>query len=206
VIDRKTLDRSRISIVANLSQTKTDPQAFFNFFLPTRPSGKLDGAFANLVTDPKIKANTVAEPVLSNVVIGVILGDWKSAPPDKLKAVEFGRRDISLLRLEENKSVYKGRPLDGIWATAPYLHNGSVPTLDDLLKPAIDRPKSFSVGTRIYDPVKVGFQTDAKGFPTFEVLDKDGKAITGHSNGGHEFGATLTPAERSQLLEYLKTL
>ena len=105
-----------------------------------------------------------------------------------------------------NNSVYKGRPLDGIWATAPYLHNGSVPTLDDLLKPAAERPKSFSVGTRMYDPVKVGFQTNVKGFPTFEVLDKDGKAILGHSNGGHEYGWKLTPAERSQLLEYLKSL
>ena len=133
VINRKTLDRSRISIVANLSQTKTDPQAFNNFFVPTRPSGKLDGAFANLFSDPKISANSVAEPVLSNVVIGVILGSWKSAPPDKLKAVEFGRRAL-LLDLAANNSVYKGRPLDGIWATAPYLHNGSVPSLDDLLK------------------------------------------------------------------------
>jgi cytochrome c553 len=206
VINRKTFDRSRISIVANLSQTKTDPQAFFNFFKPTRPSGKLAGAFANLISDPKIQANSVANPVLSNVVIGVILGSWKSAPPDKLKEVEFGRRSALMLDDEANNSVYKGRPLDGIWATAPYLHNGSVPTLDDLLKPAVERPKSFSVGTRVYDPLKVGFQTAAKGFPKFEVLDKDGKAIAGHSNGGHEYGATLNPVERSQLLEYLKSL
>jgi hypothetical protein len=205
VIDRKTLDRARISIVANLSKTNTDPQAFINFFVPTRPSGKLDGAFANLVGGPKIQANTVAEPVLSNVVVGVILGDWKSAPPDKLKEIEFGRRG-AFLAAEGNNSVYKGRPLDGIWATAPYLHNGSVPTLDDLLKPAAERPKSFSVGTRFFDPVKVGFQADAKGFPRFEVLDKDGKAIVGHSNGGHEFGGALSPQERRQLLEYLKTL
>jgi RoxA-like, cytochrome c-like len=205
VINRKTLDRSRISIVANLSQTRTDPQAFNNFFRPTRLSGKLDGAFANLISDPKIQANTVAEPVLSNVVVGVILGDWKSAPPDKLKEVEFGRRG-AFLEAVGNNSVYKGRPLDGIWATAPYLHNGSVPTLDDLLKPANERPKSFSIGTRNFDPVKVGFQTDAKGFPRFDVSDKDGKAIIGHSNGGHEYGTTLTPQERGALLEYLKTL
>ena len=90
VINRKTLDRSRISIVANLSQTKTDAQAFINFFVPERPSGRLDGAFANLVSPPTIEAETVAEPVLSNVVVGVILGNWKSAPPDKLKEVQFG--------------------------------------------------------------------------------------------------------------------
>ena len=204
VIDRKTLDRTKISIVANLSEARTDPQAFINFFLPLRASGKLNGAFANLITDPKIGATTVAEPVLSNVVIGVILGDWKSAPPDKLKNVEFGRRGPGL-SAEGNNSVYKGRPLDGIWATAPYLHNGSVPTLDDLLKPEAERPKSFTVGSRIFDPVKVGYQADAKGFPTFEVLDKAGKAIIGHSNEGHNY-LKFTDEERKQLVEYLKTL
>ena len=207
VINRKTLDRSRISIVANLSETKTDPQAYINFFVPERPSGRLDGAFANLVTPPTIPTDSLADPVLSNIVIGVILGNWKSAPPDKLKEVQFGRRArLRSEEVEKNNSIYKGRPLDGIWATAPYLHNGSVPTLDDLLKLDTERPKSFSVGTRVYDPVKVGFQTNAKGFPTFEVLDKDGKPILGHSNGGHNYGSMLTPAERSQLLEYLKSL
>ncbi len=206
VIDRATFDRSKISIAANLTATNTDPQAYLNFFNHVRPSGKLEGAFANLFTPPTIASSTAADPVLSNVVIGVILGDWKSAPPDKLKGVQFGRQGAFLTRTVENHSVYKGRPLDGIWATAPYLHNGSVPTLDDLLKPAADRPKSFSVGSRVFDPVKVGFQTNATGFPTFDVVGKDGKVIAGHSNGGHEFGSKLTPQERSQLVEYMKTL
>ncbi len=48
---------------------------------------------------------------------------------------------------------YKGRPLNGIWATAPYLHNGSVPNLDALLQPAAKRPASFSIGVRTFDPV-----------------------------------------------------
>ncbi|HEX8155125.1 MAG TPA: di-heme-cytochrome C peroxidase, partial [Thermoanaerobaculia bacterium] len=54
---------------------------------------------------------------------------------------------------------YKARPLDGIWATAPYLHNGSVPTLRDLLLPPAQRPKTFYVGSREFDPVNVGFET-----------------------------------------------
>ena len=64
---------------------------------------------------------------------------------------------------------YKGRPLDGIWATAPYLHNGSVANLDDLLKPAAQRASSFTVGNRSFDPVHGGFVTDAPGFPKFSV-------------------------------------
>ena len=52
----------------------------------------------------------------------------------------------------------KGRALNGIWATAPYLHNGSVPTLYDLLLPAADRPKKFRVGSRELDVKKVGLK------------------------------------------------
>src|SRR5262249_31378209 len=56
--------------------------------------------------------------------------------------------------------AYKARPLDGIWATAPYLHNGSVPNLNALLTPPAQRPSEFYVGTRVYDPVNVGYRTD----------------------------------------------
>jgi RoxA-like, cytochrome c-like len=172
VINRKTLNRKRIGIAANLSQTNTDPQAFNNFFERTRPSGKLNGAKEFYFEGKAIQAETVAAPVLTHVVGGVILGFWKEAPRDKLKEIGFAGRAIPKVRVLRNISEYEGRPLDGIWATAPYLHNGSVPTLDDLLKPADQRPKSFSVGTRVFDPVKVGFRTDAKGFPKFEVLDR----------------------------------
>ena len=60
--------------------------------------------------------------------------------------------------------AYKGRSLNGIWATAPYLHNGSVPTLWDLLNPAEKRPKSFKIGVREFDPVNVGFKNDRRQF------------------------------------------
>jgi hypothetical protein len=101
---------------------------------------------------------------------------------------------------------YKGRPLNGIWATAPYLHNGSVPSLDALLRPAKDRPQSFTVGSREFDPEVVGFKQDAKGVFTFRVVDEAGKPIPGNSNAGHEYGGALSAEERGQLLEYLKSL
>lgn len=205
VIDRKTLDRSKISIAANLTDVGSDRQAYINFFNRRRPSGRLEGVDANFVTEPKIEKNSLADPVLSNIVIGVIVGIWKSAPPDKLKDVQFGRQ-LPGATISGVEAIYKGRPLDGIWATAPYLHNGSVPTLDDLLKPVAERPKSFKIGSRKFDPVKVGFQTESGDFPTFEVQDKNGKTIPGHSNEGHTYGAKLSADERAQLLEYLKTL
>ena len=101
---------------------------------------------------------------------------------------------------------YKSRPLDGIWATAPYLHNGSVPNLDALLRPVAQRPTSFSIGVKTFDPVRVGYLTDATGFPKFNVNNPDGSPSVGNSNAGHVFGASLTEEERGWLLEYLKTL
>ena len=58
------------------------------------------------------------------------------------------------------RNVYKARPLNGIWATAPFLHNGSVPTMYDLLLPVAERPKTFYLGSREYDPEKMGYRTD----------------------------------------------
>ncbi len=106
--------------------------------------------------------------------------------------------------------AYKGRPLDGIWATAPYLHNGSVPTLYHLLQAPADRPKSFFIGSREYDPAKVGYvwQTAPAGpHSRFDTVGTDGKAILGNSNGGHDYGVSgLNETDRLALLEYLKSL
>lgn len=105
---------------------------------------------------------------------------------------------------------YKARPLNGIWATPPYLHNSSVPTLYALLSPVAERPKYFYLGNREYDPVNVGYRID--GFPGGFRFDT---SVRGNSNTGHEFnngsgkgiiGPLLKPDERLALIEYLKTL
>ena len=105
---------------------------------------------------------------------------------------------------------YKARPLNGVWATPPYLHNGSVPNLYALLSPVAERPKVFYLGNREYDPVNVGYQSEkfVDGF-RFDT------SIRGNSNSGHEFnngsgqgiiGPLLKSDERLALIEYLKTL
>jgi hypothetical protein len=100
-----------------------------------------------------------------------------------------------------NLIAYRARPLTGVWATAPYLHNGSVPTLLDLLKHPTDRPITFYVGSREYDPKNVGFRTDKT--PGAFLFDA---RLPGNSNAGHDYGTTLTPGQKWDLIEYLKTL
>jgi len=105
---------------------------------------------------------------------------------------------------------YVARPLTGVWATAPYLHNGSVPSLRDLLQPAARRPKTFVVGSREYDPATLGLAATAPGEVraqvsapapfTFDTVKE------GNSNAGHEFGTDLADTDKRDLLEYLKTL
>jgi len=105
---------------------------------------------------------------------------------------------------------YANLPLDGLWLRAPYLHNGSVPTLRDLLDPPASRPKSFYRGYDVYDPEKVGFKTDVPEengwqYFRFDTRDDKGNFIPGNGNYGHEYGTTLSADQKKQLVEYLKT-
>jgi hypothetical protein len=100
---------------------------------------------------------------------------------------------------------YASHPLDGIWLRAPYLHNGSVPTLRELLSPPSERRALFYRGNDVYDPKNVGFVSDAargngRNFFLFDTRKP------GNGNGGHLYGTDLSPAERDALIEYLKTL
>ncbi|MDZ7685471.1 MAG: di-heme-cytochrome C peroxidase [Gammaproteobacteria bacterium] len=98
-------------------------------------------------------------------------------------------------------AVYRARPLNGIWATGPFLHNGSVPTLHDMLLPPEERPDTFFAGSREIDPEKVGFVNDEG--PRTMKFDT---SIDGNSNAGHTHGTSLSESERNALLEYLKSL
>jgi mono/diheme cytochrome c family protein len=93
--------------------------------------------------------------------------------------------------------------LDGLWARAPYLHNGSVPTLSDLLSPPEQRPAVFYRGYDVIDAERVGFVSDGP------EASRDGfrfdTALPGNSNSGHLFGTTLGADEKRALIEFLKT-
>jgi cytochrome c553 len=97
--------------------------------------------------------------------------------------------------------VYSARPMAGVWATPPFLHNGSVLTLYDLLLPASQRPAKFFVGSRKYDPVRLGYvneQDPLRVFP-FDTTQP------GNSNSGHEYGTQLSEDQKMQLLEFMKS-
>jgi cytochrome c551/c552 len=200
------------TIVSYMKADQTDPGTYLNFFNRTGPSGKLAGADVNLIPFMrKIPANASAATMVTNEVVGMILGSGWPAPPDYLSQISFGAtRPHGVLLEHAAVSVeYKARPLNGIWATAPYLHNGSVPNLDELFQPSAQRSKSFSIGVRTFDPVRVGYLTDVAGFPKFNVNDSNGNPIAGNSNAGHEgdqYGTSLSPDQRRQLIEYLKSL
>ena len=103
---------------------------------------------------------------------------------------------------------YANHPLDGIWARSPYLHNGSVPTLRDLLEPAARRPAVWLRGSDVYDFAKVGYRADGAGAAATELFRYD-TTVPGNSNRGHEgraYGTALSPAEKDALVEYMKTL
>lgn len=96
---------------------------------------------------------------------------------------------------------YKARPLNGIWASAPFLHNGSVPNLWELLKKPEQRVATFNVGSWTIDPVNVGFSITQE--PATSQFDT---SLPGNSNKGHVYGTALRDQEKWELIEYIKTL
>jgi mono/diheme cytochrome c family protein len=98
---------------------------------------------------------------------------------------------------------YANMPLDGVWLRAPYLHNGSVPTLRALLFPE-ERPATFYRGYDVYDWPRVGFVSEGADAERNGVRFDTG--LRGNSSAGHVYGRDLPAADREALLEYLKTL
>jgi mono/diheme cytochrome c family protein len=152
-------------------------------------------------------------------ILGLVIRDRYYADrrfTDQMRACYEG---FDTLDLPQANLGYKPRPLEGVWATPPFLHNGSVPTLYDLLSPAYERPSRFFIGRREFDPLKVGFVTEPLSEGGFWLDTRQ----VGNANTGHEFragyvpydeqhpqvqygviGPELTPAQRFEIIEYLK--
>ena len=106
--------------------------------------------------------------------------------------------------VESDLTGYVAQYLDGIWLRAPYLHNGSVPTLADMLTPPTQRPQVFWRGYDVYDQNKVGFVV--QGPEAERAGTQYDTRLRGNGKGGHPFGTALQAGEKNDLLEYLKTL
>ncbi|HJL00736.1 MAG TPA: c-type cytochrome [Polyangiaceae bacterium LLY-WYZ-15_(1-7)] len=131
--------------------------------------------------DPDFERGTIATSRLHRVLIeGDEMGGGTPSDEGRENLIRFiigNRLAVSM------SDGYRTADLRGVWATAPYLHNGSVPTLEDLLRPAAERPVTFE---------RDGFTVDT--------------TVAGSSNEGHEFGTDLTEEERASLVAYLRTL
>ena len=141
--------------------------------------------------------------------MALLLPDQKIDLKKMDQVEDFIKANLDLLFRQQSPdapgAAYTARALYGIWATAPYLHNGSVPNLWELLTPAKRRKATFMVGSRVFDPKHVGYVTDQSPFKNgLFVTDPDN--TNGNGNGGHEFGTNLSEAERWALIEYLKGL
>ncbi|MEM7359655.1 MAG: di-heme-cytochrome C peroxidase [Pseudomonadota bacterium] len=149
---------------------------------------------------------------------GLMQPDGYTPKPDEVRTVAdldgFGEQDNPVAW-----RAYRPRPLEGIWATAPFLHNGSVPSIYQMLLPAEERDQVFYLGRKEYDPEKLGIKVDE-----FKGAFKFDTTVKGNSNMGHEFNDGLcgdgvigyqvedrpgycrqfTEQERLAILEYLK--
>jgi len=242
VIDRNDWDRIVVANLSNIDVVGTDRAMAEN---SVNYSG-YSGNFKNTYQTESVGALVIKDraPVVQ-VLTAATMGAVATPDADKwiirrgldwlyMLAVSFFDNEIKASVKSGNYKAdttanpyqsllsYKGRSLNGIWATAPFLHNGSVPSLYDLLLPVrregdVDengpyRPNEFKVGSRELDPVKVGFRTEGYDGFTFKADRR------GNMNIGHEYGTAnapavngkqqepLTESERWDLVEYMKTL
>lgn len=127
---------------------------------------------------------------------------WNQAAADQANEAV---KKLGIIRPNMAKQAgYQSPPLDGLRMRAPYLHNGSVPSLRDLLEPPDKRTRAFYRDYDVYDPVNVGFITSG---PEAEragwLLDTRRR---GNGNAGHTYGTRLPEDEKAALVEFLKTL
>jgi mono/diheme cytochrome c family protein len=221
-IDRNSGSPVKVNLTP-LAQIGTDPLMATNVACRTADTAVLAGTRqpALDLKIPKLTKNDYVVNLAQNEVAGIIVSNAlnlpfscyfkvlpkatateKTAPSKKAlvqKMPPVYRAAKATGECVTKLEQYIGRPLDGIWASPPYLHNGSVPSLYQLLLPASQRVATFKVGSRTFDPANVGFDINSGSF-TFDTT------IPGNGNQGHEYGGTLTETQRQQLLEYLKSL
>lgn len=216
--DPKRLIQVRMSTIDDI---KTDPLMAQNAVNFLGKTGKFEGKPRFYFTGKILEAEEPAINIVNNIMVGVIKNNPLQAYLAKRDARHLGHPDVTHPPkyvdgqiIEKGQEVsrhallaYKARPLNGIWTSAPFLHNGSVPNLYQLLLPANERVQHFHLGSWEFDPKNVGYVLEA-GENDFMFDTR----LPGNSNAGHEYGTgaygqpALTDDERWALVEYLKTL
>jgi hypothetical protein len=198
----------------NAADRKVDSGTLSGSLMPKPPGARL----ANPANATDVLANSVVGSLLAGALKGesgvrrTIRLDLENLGLDQrldpIKIKQFIDEKLSGLFRKPptaGEGAYESRVLYGIWATAPYLHNGSVPNLWELLTPPKDRKSTFMVGSRLFDPKNVGYATDQSPFKN-AIFVTDPANTNGNGNGGHAYGTALTEDERWAIIEYLKML
>lgn len=187
-----------------LNEIGTDPLTATNFALRKVKAGAATPLLPAVFNDP----NNVPAPAMLSLLVGVAVRDSiaHAQPPfnapEIAELIGYRQKAVGLPPYTPpNLLAYRARPLDGIWATAPYLHNGSVPNLYELLLPPKYRSTVFYTGNFEFDANKVGFKT-RRCFNSFRFDTR----LPGNRNSGHIYGTDLNATQRQDLLEFLKTL
>ncbi len=201
-------ERNYRMLLIPLNVVGTDPSHARNY-------NKLEAFPGPLKPMLKDKMGKESEKVSAKDIIKYLVDQPMKDSDNKQKILN--KYLVDLVTLPENEwfapLAYVARPNDGIWATAPFLHNGSIPNLYELLSPREDRSKTFCLSTLEFDQEKVGYKTHCaiteQPFDTaVEIVNQDGTKSTPNSNIGHEFRNTVgceevfkTYTEESRRLE-----
>ncbi len=181
----------------------TDALVAFNWANRTARVGELAGRSVTLPFGeafPNSSSDQVpSRDILTHLVFNAISRSfvpWR----EELTIDDAGQRTAVFENRDMTETLmrYKARPLNGVWSTAPYLHNGSVINMIELLTASEQRKSQFHVGTIEYEPSMMGFK-DAGPF-LFDTT------VIGNSKAGHEYGTSLSGDDKRALLEFLKTL
>lgn len=206
LLDRDDPKRHVTAQIYSVDRVGADPLAANNLADARVPSGILEGAISPKGEHygPDMAALTLLADLVTRSLQAQPAAAARTLVYAKTNGLESTPKQGQLNPItEEDPSAelrsYKARPLNGVWASSPYLHNGSVPNLYALLLPPEARPVTFTVGNYEYDPAQVGYVSEGGPF-TIDTRQE------GNSNAGHLYGTTLSEADRVALVEYLKTL
>lgn len=229
ILNREDPRRSIVAKLIDMNVVGTDPQMNLSAGNRMALSGSLIGRKTRLQQGRPLEREEPAAFVLKHVVASALAGTisprtcadsietdnltlfnrWSNVVKKALLDTPLPTGDEGTNREERKATLlatlgrYKARPLNGVWSSAPFLHNGSVRSLYQLLLPAREREASFLVGCEDFDPSEVGFRCSEGSSPVISRFDTSKEA---NWNSGHEYGTGLSHEDRLNLIEYVKSL
>jgi mono/diheme cytochrome c family protein len=229
VLNREDPKRSIPAVLVDMKKVGTDPQMNLSAGLRMALTGPLIGRKTRLQHGRPLEREEPAAFVLKHAVASALAGTisprtcedsietgnltlisrWSNVVKKAIQNTPMPAGDEKLTRPERQAALlatlgrYKARPLNGVWSSAPFLHNGSVRTLYQLLLPPAEREASFFVGCENFDPSEVGYKCEDE---SETGVSRFNTALEANLNSGHEYGTDLSNEDRLNLIEYIKSL